>query len=297
MNKESNLKVVLVYPEYPDTFWSFKHAIKFISKKATYPPLGLLTVAAMLPKNWEKKLVDMNVKKLKDKDLKGADLVFISAMAIQKASAKEVISKCKKMGIKIVAGGPLFTAGYEEFENVDYFVLNEAEITLPLFLEDLRNGCAKHIYTSHKFPNIEKTPIPLWGLINMRKYVSMNIQYSRGCPFNCDFCDITNLFGRGVRTKSKGQILAELESLYSFGWRGGVFFVDDNFIGNKIKLKQEILPAIIQWMAARKYPFSFSTEASVNLSDDEELMQLMTQAGFDSVFLGIETPNEESLAE
>jgi len=297
MNKGSNLKVVLVYPEYPDTFWSFKHAIKFISKKATYPPLGLLTVAAMLPKNWEKKLVDMNVKKLKDKDLKGADLVFISAMAIQKASAKEVISKCKKMGIKIVAGGPLFTAGYEEFENVDYFVLNEAEITLPLFLEDLRNGCAKHIYTFHKFPNIEKTPIPLWGLINMRKYVSMNIQYSRGCPFNCDFCDITNLFGRGVRTKSKGQILAELESLYSFGWRGGVFFVDDNFIGNKIKLKQEILPAIIQWMAARKYSFSFSTEASVNLSDDEELMQLMTQAGFDSVFLGIETPNEESLAE
>ena len=157
------MKVVLVYPEYPDTFWSFKHAIKFISKKATYPPLGLLTVAAMLPKNWEKKLVDMNVKKLKDKDLKGADLVFISAMAIQKASAKEVISKCKKMGIKIVAGGPLFTAGYEEFENVDYFVLNEAEITLPLFLEDLRNGCAKHIYTSHKFPNYRKDANPALG--------------------------------------------------------------------------------------------------------------------------------------
>ncbi|MFH0852220.1 MAG: B12-binding domain-containing radical SAM protein [bacterium] len=291
------MKVVLVCPRCPDTFWSFKYALKFISKKASYPPLGLLTVAAMLPKNWEKKLVDMNVTKLRDKDLKGADLVFISAMAIQKASVKEVISRCKKMGIKIVAGGPLFTAGHEEFLDVDYFVLNEAEITLPLFLEDLKNGSAKHIYTSQKFPNIEKTPIPLWGLINMRKYASMNIQYSRGCPFNCEFCDITNLFGRGVRTKSRGQILAELESLYSQGWRGGVFFVDDNFIGNKIKLKQEILPAIIQWMAAKRHPFSFSTEASVNLSDDDELMQLMAQAGFDSVFLGIETPNEESLAE
>ncbi len=291
------MKVVLVYPGYPDTFWSFKHALKFISKKAAHPPLGLLTIAAMLPKNWEKKLVDMNVTKLRDKDLKGVGLVFISAMAIQKASVKEVIGKCKKMGIKIVAGGPLFTAGYEDFEDVDYFVLNEAEITLPLFLEDLRNGSAKHIYISKEFPNIEKTLIPLWGLVNMRKYVSMNIQYSRGCPFNCEFCDITNLFGRGVRTKSKGQILAELESLYFQGWRGGVFFVDDNFIGNKIKLKQEILPAIIQWMVAKRHPFFFSTEASVNLSDDEELMQLMVGAGFNSVFLGIETPNEESLTE
>jgi radical SAM superfamily enzyme YgiQ (UPF0313 family) len=297
MNKESNLKAVLVYPEYPDTFWSFKHALKFISKKAAYPPLGLLTVAAMLPNNWEKKLVDMNVAKLKDMDLEAADLVFLSAMAIQKASAKEVIARCKRLGIKIVAGGPLFTANHEAFADVDYFVLNEAEVTLPLFLEDLKNGCAKHLYASKEFPNIEKTPIPLWSLIDMKKYSSMNIQYSRGCPFNCEFCDITNLFGRGVRTKSKDQLLAELESLYISGWRGGVFFVDDNFIGNKIKLKREILPALISWMAAKRHPFAFSTEASVNLADDEELMQLMIQAGFDSVFLGIETPNEESLAE
>ena len=235
------MKVVLVYPRYPDTFWSFKYALKFISKKATHPPLGLLTVAAMLPKDWKKKLVDMNVTILKDKDLKDADFVFISAMSIQKTSVKEVISKCKKMGIKIVAGGPLFTTGYEEFNSVDYFVLNEAEITLPLFLEDLKNGYPKYIYTSKELPDIEKTPIPLWELVNMKKYVSMNIQYSRGCPFNCEFCDITNLFGRRVRTKSRDQILAELESLYSQGWRGGVFFVDDNFIGNRRKLKKEIL--------------------------------------------------------
>jgi radical SAM superfamily enzyme YgiQ (UPF0313 family) len=297
MNKEFYMKVVLVYPRSPDTFWSFKYALKFISKKAAYPPLGLLTVAAMLPNDWEKKLVDMNVTKLRDKDLEGADFVFISAMTIQKASVREVISKCKKMGIRIVAGGPLFTAGYEEFEDVDYFVLNEAEITLPPFLEDLRNGCAKHIYICKGFSDIKKTPIPLWELVNMKKYVSMNLQYSRGCPFNCEFCDITILFGHRVRTKSRGQILAELESLYFQGWRGEIFFVDDNFIGNRRKLKQEILPAIIEWMATKRHPFSFITEASIDLCDDEELMQLMIKAGIYSVFLGIETPNEESLAE
>ena len=291
------MKVILVYPRYPDTFWSFKYALKFISKKATHPPLGLLTVATMLPEEWEKKLVDMNVTTLREKDLEWADFVFVSAMSIQKASVKEVISKCKKMGIKIVAGGPLFTTGYEEFEDVDYFVLNEAEVTLPPFLEDLKNGCAKHIYTSKELPDIQKTPIPLWELVDMRKYASMNIQYSRGCPFNCEFCDIPVLYGHKVRTKSREQILAELESLYFQGWRDGVFFVDDNFIGNKRKLKKKILPAIIEWMEREKYPFSFNTEASIDLSDDEELMQLMVKAGFDSVFVGIETPNEESLAE
>lgn len=291
------MKIILIYPKYPDTFWSFKHALKFISKKANNPPLGLLTMAAMLPKNWEKKLVDMNATMLKNEDFKNADFVFISAMSIQRASVKRVIAYCQKIGVKTVAGGPLFTTGHEEFDGVDHFVLNEAEITLPLFLKDLKNGCAKHIYTTKELPDMEKTPIPLWELINMKHYVSMNIQYSRGCPFNCDFCDITNLFGRHVRTKSKDQILAELESLYSHGWRGGVFFVDDNFIGNKEKLKREILPAIIEWTKIKKHPFSFFTEASINLSDDEELMSLMVKAGFNMVFVGIETPNEESLAE
>jgi radical SAM superfamily enzyme YgiQ (UPF0313 family) len=297
MAKEFSMRIVLVYPSFPDTFWSFRYALKFISKKATYPPLGLLTVAAMLPKDWGKKLIDMNVTKLKDKDLEGADFVFLSAMAIQKASAREVISKCKKMNIKVVAGGPLFTTACEEFEDVDHLILNEAEITLPLFLEDLRNGRAKHIYTSKEFPDIEKTPIPLWRLVEMKKYANMCLQYSRGCPFNCDFCDITNLFGHKVRTKSKEQILAELASLYLQGWRGGIFFVDDNFIGNRRKLKTEILPAIVEWMQTKRYPFSFSTETSIDLADDEGLRQLMVQAGFNSVFVGIETPNEESLSE
>jgi len=291
------LKILLVYPQYPDTFWSFRYALKIIAKKASFPPLGLLTVATMLPDEWEKKLVDMNVTTLDDKDLNWADYVFISAMVVQRDSVKEVIARCGKFGAKVVAGGPLFTTGYEEFEGVDHFVLGEAEITLPSFLEDLDKGCAKHIYASSERPDIRKTPIPRWSLINMKKYSSMNIQYSRGCPFNCEFCDIIILNGHKPRTKAKDQMLDELEALYSQGWRSGVFIVDDNFIGNKRKLKTEILPAIINWMEEKKYPFAFSTEASINLADDEELMRLMVKTGFNTVFVGIETPNEESLAE
>ena len=291
------MKILLVYPQYPDTFWSFKHALRIISKKAAFPPLGLLTVAAMLPDEWEKKLVDMNVTSLTDEDIRWADYVLISAMVVQKDSVKEVIARCKKLDTKLVAGGPLFTTGYEEFDGIDHFVLGEAEVTLPLFLQDLENGCAQHIYTSNERPDIRKTPIPQWSLINMKKYSTMNIQYSRGCPFNCEFCDIIVLNGHKPRTKDKVQMLAELDVLYSHGWRSGVFIVDDNFIGNKRKLKTEILPAIIEWMKGKKYPFAFPTEASINLADDEELMQLMVEAGFNTVFVGIETPNEESLAE
>lgn len=291
------MKMLLVYPKYPDTFWSFKYALKFISKKASFPPLGLLTIAAMFPKKWEKKLVDMAVSALTDEDIKWADYVFISAMSIQRESVKKVIAKCKRLGAKIVAGGPLFTTEYEYFEDVDHLVLNEAEVTLPSFLEDLKEGHPKHIYTSDQWPDVKKTPIPLWELVNMKKYASMCIQYSRGCPFNCEFCDVTLLFGHKMRIKTKDQISVELETLYSQGWRGGVFIVDDNFIGNKGKLKKEVLPTMIEWMEKRKYPFSFSTQASINLSDDEELMKMMVQAGFDSVFVGIETPDEESLAE
>jgi len=291
------LKILLVYPQYPDTFWSFRHALRFISKKASFPPLGLLTIAAMLPSEWEKKLVDMNVTPLTDDDLNWPDYVFISAMIVQSDSAKEVIARCQKFNTKVVAGGPLFTTGYEEFDEVDHFVLGEAEVTLPLFLEDLDRGCARHLYTSDERPDIDQTPVPLWSLINMKKYSSMNLQYSRGCPFNCEFCDIIILNGHTPRTKSKEQIVNELEVLYNRGWRGSVFIVDDNFIGNKRKLKAEILPVIIEWMERIKPPFTFFTEASINLADDEELMRLMTRAGFDRVFIGIESPNEESLAE
>jgi len=293
------LKILLVYPRYPDTFWSFRHALKFVFKKATFPPLGLLTVAAMLPEEWEKKLVDMNTTTLTDKDIEWADYVFISAMVAQDDSAREVVERCKKFGTKIAGGGPVFSVGYEEFghADIDHLISNEAEDLLPLFLEDLRKGCAKHRYTSEERPDIRKTPVPLWSLINKKKYQSMSIQYSRGCPFNCEFCDIVVMNGHVPRTKDKRQIIAELDALYDMGWRASVFFVDDNFIGNKRKLKSEILPAIIEWMKEKKYPFSFYTEASMNLADDEELMRLMTEARFDMIFVGIESPNEESLVE
>ncbi len=291
------MKVLHVYPKYPETFWSFKYALKFISKKASLPPLGLMTISAMLPEEWEQRLVDMNVKPLTDSDIQWADYVMVSAMSIQKESAMEVISRSKALGVKIVAGGPLFTASHDEFEDVDHLVLNEAEITLPLFLDDLRNGCAKHVYTSSQWADLSTTPAPRSELIDMKHYASMNIQYSRGCPFDCEFCNITVLFGRVPRTKTREQILRELEGLYSRGWRAGVFFVDDNFIGNKAKLKRDILPAIIEWMEQRKHPFALSTEVSINLADDEELMRLMVRAGFDTVFVGIESPNEESLIE
>ena len=237
------MNIVMVYPMYPDTFWSFKHALKFVSKKASFPPLGLLTVAALLPKDWNKKLIDMNASQLTNDDILWADFVFISAMSIQSESADEVIQRCKKLNAKIVAGGPLFTSSPDLYQNVDHLVLNEAEITLPLFLNDLNNGTLKQKYTSEDWANITTTPLPDWNLISMKKYTSMNLQYSRGCPFDCDFCDITVLYGRKPRTKTKEQVIDELDALYFSGWRGPVFFVDDNFIGNKAKLKKKILPS------------------------------------------------------
>jgi len=291
------MKILLVYPQYPDTFWSFKHALKFVSKKAAFPPLGLLTVAAMLPEEWDKKLIDMNVDNLDDKDIEWADYVFLSAMAVQRTSAKTVIKKCNQVGTKIVAGGPLFTTEHQSYTGIAQFVLNEAEYTLPPFIEDLKKSCAGPVYTTDQWPEVEITPIPAWDLINMKKYVSMSVQYSRGCPFDCEFCDIVVLNGHTPRLKNRAQILTELDALYNRGWRGDVFIVDDNFIGNKRKLKQETLPGIIQWMKLKRYPFALFTEASINLSDDEELMKLMVDANFNMVFVGIETPNEESLGE
>ena len=291
------MNILLVYPEYPDTFWSFKHALKFVSKKASFPPLGLLTVASMLPKDWDKKLIDMNAAKLKDEDILLADYVFISAMSIQSESADEIIHRCKSLGTKIVAGGPLFTSTPGNYKEVDHLVLNEAEITLPQFLHDVNAGEPKHKYTTKEWADIAATPLPLWDIVPLKNYTSMNIQYSRGCPFDCDFCDITVLYGRKARTKTKEQVISELDALYFSGWRGPVFFVDDNFIGNKGKLKREILPAIAEWMVKRKNPFYLNTEASINLADDEKLMHMMVKAGFEAVFIGIESPNDDSLVE
>ena len=290
------MKILLVYPEFPDTFWSFKHALRFIQKKAASPPLGLLTVAALLPAEWEKRLVDLNITSLTAKDLAWADYVFISAMIVQREAARSLIARCKDFGSKVVAGGPLFTMEHEHFPEVDHFVLNEAELTLPPFLSDLANGCARHVYATTEYPDIHLTPSPLWPLVNFKHYDTISIQFSRGCPFSCDFCNVTALLGHRPRTKTAAQIVAELDSLYTLGWRKSIFFVDDNFIGNKKQIKSEVLPALIEWRKG-KTGMRFSTEASINLADDPELLSLMTQAGFDTVFVGIETPNEDSLTE
>jgi radical SAM superfamily enzyme YgiQ (UPF0313 family) len=290
------VNALLLYPEFPDTFWSFKHALKFVRKKASLPPLGLLTIAAMLPKEWDKRLVDLNVRKLTEKNLAWADTVFISAMIAQREFARALIARCRAAGKKIIAGGPLFTVEHEQFTEVDHFVLNEAEVTLPEFLRDFERGCARRVYASSEFADIRQTPAPLWELADMRRYASMSIQFSRGCPFDCEFCNVTAMFGHRPRTKTAAQIIAELDSLYQRGWRSDVFFVDDNLIGNKRVLRDELLPALIAWRNGKRH-IPFYTEASINLADDEELMRIMVEAGFDAVFVGIETPEEAGLAE
>jgi radical SAM superfamily enzyme YgiQ (UPF0313 family) len=290
------MNIILIYPKFPDTFWSFSYALRFIGKKSAFPPLGLITVAALLPEHFHIRLVDLNVDALGDDDLSWADMAFISAMAVQRKSAVHVVNRCKAKGLKIVAGGPLFTAQPYDFGQVDHLVLDEAEATLPAFIADLANGCPKQRYRAKEYPDICRSPIPLWDLIDTRRYASLNIQYSRGCPFNCEFCNITALFGRTPRTKTSQQVVAELDAIYQTGWRGNIFFVDDNFIGNKRVLKKHLLPALIEWRRDKK-GCVFFTETSINLADEPELMRMMAEAGFDSVFIGIESPDENSLTE
>jgi radical SAM superfamily enzyme YgiQ (UPF0313 family) len=290
------MNILLVYPQYPDTYWSFKHVLKFVSRKATFPPLGLLTVAALLPQEWDKKLVDLNVTELKDEQITWADMVFLSAMIVQTDSAREVIRRCKALGKTIVAGGPAATTGHEKLAGVDHFVLNEAEITLPRFLADWKQGRPQAIYESNERPDITRTPVPLWSLIKFKDYVTLPIQYSRGCPFDCEFCDIIVMYGRTPRTKSPEQMIREMNAIRQAGWKGDVFIVDDNFIGNKSRVKK-MLPVLSRWQKKHKYPFTFTTEASTNLAEDEELMQLMSAANFKKVFVGIETPSIDSLKE
>lgn len=289
------MKILLVYPEMPDTFYALKHFIKVAGKKAAFPPLGLLTVASLLPQSWKKKVVDLNVKSLTTNDLKWADYVFLSAMNVQEESVRAILSDCQKNGVKVVAGGPLFTHEHERFQGVDHFILNEAEITLPLFLADLENQTLQKIYQTKEFADVTLSPLPQFNLINMDDYLYAIVQYSRGCPYLCDFCDVTALFGRKPRTKTPQQIISELEAIEKNGNTQLVLFADDNLIGNKRLLKAELLPQIIEWRKRTNPGFFFATQLTVNLVDDEELMQLLADAGFRHVFIGIETPDEESL--
>jgi len=289
------MNLLMIFPEFPDTFWSFKHALKFVNKKVSNPPLGLMTVSALLPADWNKKLIDTNIYPLTDDDIDWADLVFISAMDVQRKSVEEVILRVQSRGKKIAAGGPLFTEDFDQFPNVDYLILNEGEITLPEFISDLSHGIPKHIYRTSSYADMHNSPAPDISIIKLSDYDCMSVQFSRGCPFNCDFCNVTALLGHEPRLKSAPQIIAELDQLYAAGWRRNIFFVDDNFIGNKRILKEEILPALIKWRKG-KTGCLFLTEASINLADDKQLMKMLVQAGFISVFIGVETPDEDSLS-
>jgi radical SAM superfamily enzyme YgiQ (UPF0313 family) len=291
------MNILIVNPETPTTFWSFENAISFISKKASDIPLGLITMAAMLPSEWNKTFIDMNIQHLDKKSIEWADYVFLGGMSIQIRSFQEVIGRCHELNTPVVAGGPLVTLEPDQADGIDHLILNEAEWTLPAFVRDLENGTPQPVYRAEGFPELDDSPIPDWSLLDMHSYAQMSVQYSRGCPFDCEFCSITLLNGHTPRTKKTNRFLAELDSLFHLGWRGAVFIVDDNFIGNKRVLKTDLLPALIEWSGEHGYPFQFTTEVSINLADDEELMEQMVQAGFIHTFIGIETTNEDSLTE
>jgi radical SAM superfamily enzyme YgiQ (UPF0313 family) len=290
------MKILLVSPKTPDTFWSFRHVLRFVSKKAAFPPLGLLTVAAMLPSDWELRLVDLNVRPLADADVRWADYVFLSAMIVHRDSVREIARRCAALDRSIIAGGPLMTTGHEQFPEIPHFVLGEAEGIMPQVVADLQRGALQPVYLAPSFPGLAQTPVPRWDLIRLRNYVTMAAQFSRGCPFDCEFCDIIVMNGRVPRTKSPEQFVAELEALRLRGWKDMVFVVDDNFIGNK-KHTRALLHAIIDWRTRTRAKMGFLTEASINLADDADLISLMVKAGFRKVFVGVETPSAASLEE
>ena len=290
------MRVLLVNPEFPETYWSFRHALPFEGKRCVFPPLGLLTVSSLLPTTCERRLVDLNIESLKTSHLEWADMVFVTGMLVQKKSLHEVVKRAKQLGKVVVLGGPYVTSTIEELPDADHLFQGEAETTLPEFFSDLEQGKAKRIYKSLDRPPMSISPIPDFKIADLKRYSLMSVQYSRGCPFSCEFCDIIEIYGRIPRTKSNHQILGELDALRQIGWRGPLFIVDDNFIGNKKNVRQ-MMPELVAWQKQHGNPFSFLTEASVNLADDEELLGTMRDAGFRRVFLGIETPVEESLKE
>lgn len=290
------MNILLVSPKTPNTFWSYKHVLQFVARKAAFPPLGLMTVAAMLPRDWELRLVDLNVDRLDDADLRWADHVLLSAMIVHRDSVREVARRCRALGRPVVAGGPLFTTGHESFPEIPHFVLGEAEDVMPRLIADLREGTLQHAYRADGFPALDHTPPPRYDLVRLRNYVTMAAQFSRGCPYDCEFCDIIVMNGRVPRTKAPERFVAELESLRRLGWKDTVFVVDDNFIGNRARTKA-LLRAMIEWRERTRPEMMFLTEASINLADDSELQALMVEAGFRKVFVGIETPSAEALAE
>ena len=290
------MKVLLVNPEFPDTYWSFRHALPFEGKRSVFPPLALMTVSSLIPRSVERRLVDLNIESLKTSQLEWADMIFITGMLAQKESLHNVVQRAKKLGKQVVLGGPYVTSTIEELPHADHIFQGEAETTLPQFFVDLERGEAKRVYKAIDRPPMSISPPPDFDVVDLKRYSCMSVQYSRGCPFSCEFCDIIEIYGRVPRTKSNQQILGEFDELQRRGWRGPLFIVDDNFIGNKKNVRQ-LMPELVDWQRRHGHPFSLLTEASINLADDDELLNNMRDAGFRRVFLGIETPVEESLKE
>ena len=292
------MRTLLIYPEFPKTFWSYEKILELVNRKVLLPPLGLVTVAALLPQSWEMKLVDRNVREVTEAEWDWAELVVISGMIVQKADMAVQIARAKERGLPVAVGGPFAssTPDAPEISLADFKVLDEGEITLPLFIAAIERGESAGRFSSNgEKPDVTATPIPRFDLLQLDAYDSMSVQFSRGCPFQCEFCDIIVLYGRKPRTKTPEQLIAELQRLYDLGWRRSIFLVDDNFIGNKRNAKL-LLPALRTWLQDHGYPFSFATEASVDLASDEELMRMMAECRFEAVFLGIETPDEASLS-
>jgi radical SAM superfamily enzyme YgiQ (UPF0313 family) len=290
------MRALLIYPIFPQTFWSYDKILELVDRKVLLPPLGLITVAAILPQQWEFKLVDRNIRPVTEAEWAWADIVIFSAMIVQKYDLLAQIREAKQRDKLVAVGGPYATSVPDEAQNAgaDFLVLDEGEITLPMFVKALEQGKTKGIFRTSEKPDVTITPIPRYDLLELDAYDSMSVQFSRGCPFQCEFCDIIVLYGRKPRTKTPAQLLKELDYLYELGWRRGVFMVDDNFIGNKRNVKL-LMKELKVWQAEHQYPFRFNTEASVDLAADGELMDLMVACNFDAVFLGIETPDEDSL--
>jgi len=290
------MRVLLIYPLFPKSYWSFDAVLELIDRKALLPPLGLVTVAAILPQEWEFKLVDRNIRDIEDSEWDWADLVILSGMIVQKEDLLAQVRAAKDRGKPVAVGGPYATSLYPEVQaaGADYLVLDEGELTLPMFVEALDRGETSGIFRATEKPDVSQTPIARFDLLEFDAYDSMSVQFSRGCPFQCEFCDIIVLYGRKPRTKTPQQFIAELDRLYELGWRRPIFLVDDNFIGNKRNVKL-LLRELKPWLRDRGYPFDFSTEASIDLANDPELMELMVEANFTSIFIGIETPDTDSL--
>ncbi|MBI4509874.1 MAG: B12-binding domain-containing radical SAM protein [Deltaproteobacteria bacterium] len=293
------MKALLVHPEFPTTFWGFQHSLPLVQKRASLPPLGLITMAAHLPREIELRLVDMNAEELTAQDLSWADVVLVGGMRIQAPSMHDVLAQAQSMGKRTVVGGPAATTSPQEFTDADVVFQGEVEgreDELACAVQDLPRVSRMMPRRKGDLPSLSTTVVPRFDLLNLRHYVSMSIQYSRGCPFQCEFCDVIELFGRVPRVKSAGQVLRELTALHDLGYRGSVFFVDDNFVGNMREVRK-FLPLLKDWQEKRGFPLEFYTEASVNLARDLDLAKNMVDAGFSAVFLGIETPSASALEE